>query len=161
MSPAQASGVKHLGAPAASPPRLLDRVREAVRVRHYSIRTESAYVDWVRRYIHFHGRRHPQEMGAAEVTAFLTALAVERKVSASTQSQAKSALLFLYRRVLGVELPWLDEVRVAEHRRGLLVEGVEFERRELPLRCGKAGQNRVTMPPEHLVLSLGLLCLHP
>ena len=76
MSPAQASGVKHLAAPAASPPRLLDRVREAVRVRHYSIRTESAYVDWVRRFIHFHGRRHPQEMGAAEVTASLTALTV-------------------------------------------------------------------------------------
>jgi integron integrase len=97
---------------AAGPPkpRLLDRVREAVRARHYSRRTEKAYVHWIKRYIFFHAKRHPVEMGAAEVTAFLTSLAVDRKVAASTQNQALSALLFLYREVLGVELPWLDDV---------------------------------------------------
>ena len=95
--------------PAEPPkPRLLDRVRLAIRARHYSRRTEKAYVDWIKRYIFFHGKRHPMEMGAAEVTAFLTALAVRGKVAASTQNQALSALLFLYREVLSVELPWLD-----------------------------------------------------
>ena len=97
--------------PAEAPrPRLLDRVREAIRTRPYSRRTEKAYVHWIKRYIFFHGKRHPLEMGAAEVTAFLTALAVQSKVAASTQNQALSALLFLYREVLGVELPWLDDV---------------------------------------------------
>jgi integron integrase len=91
-------------------PRLLDRVRGAIRAAHYSRRTEDAYVGWIRRYILFHRKRHPVEMGAPEVVAFLTALAVERRVSASTQNQALAALLFLYRRVLAVELPWLDEV---------------------------------------------------
>ena len=91
-------------------PRLLDRVREAISTRHYSRRTEKAYVHWIKRYIFFHGKRHPAEMGAPEVTAFLTSLAVHDKVAASTQNQALSALLFLYRQVLGVELPWLDDV---------------------------------------------------
>lgn len=89
----------------APQPRLLDRVREAVRVRHYSRSTEKAYVRWTRRFILFHGKRHPLEMGAAEVAAFLTALAVRRRVASSTQNQALSALLFLYREVLDVELP--------------------------------------------------------
>jgi len=89
-------------------PRLLDRVRQAIAARHYSRRTEKAYVHWIKRYIFFHAKRHPLEMGAAEVTEFLTALAVKGKVAASTQNQALSALLFLYREVLGVELPWLD-----------------------------------------------------
>jgi integron integrase len=89
---------------------LLDRVRDAVRTRHYSRRTEKAYVHWIKRYIFFHDKRHPAEMGAAEVGAFLTALAVRNKVAASTQNQALSALLFLYREVLGAELPWLDDV---------------------------------------------------
>ena len=92
------------------PPRLLDRVREALRARHYSRRTEKAYVHWIRRYIFFHGKRHPAEMGAPEVTAFLTSLAVAGRVAASTQNQALSALLFLYRDVLAVDLPWLDGV---------------------------------------------------
>jgi integron integrase len=96
--------------PAPRPPRLLDRVREAIRCRHYSRRTEKAYVHWIRRFIFFHGKRHPAEMGALEVTAFLTSLAVQDKVAASTQSQALSALLFLYREVLGVSLPWLEDV---------------------------------------------------
>ena len=101
----------HEAGPAGAPkPRLLDRVREAIRTRHYSRRTEKAYVHWIKRYIFFHGKRHPAEMGAPEVTAFLTSLAVHDKVAASTQNQALSALLFLYREVLGVELPWLDDV---------------------------------------------------
>jgi integron integrase len=82
---------------------MLDRVRAACRVRHYSLRTEDAYHDWIKRYILFHGKRHPREMGAAEINAFLTHLAVEGHVSASTQNQAFSALLFLYQKVLEVE----------------------------------------------------------
>jgi hypothetical protein len=97
--------------PAVAPkPRLLERVRAAVRARHYSRRTEKTYVAWVRRYIVFHGKRHPAEMGAPEVTRFLTSLAVDGNVAASTQNQALSALLFLYRDVLGQDLPWLDNV---------------------------------------------------
>lgn len=91
-------------------PRLLDRLRAALRVRHLSIRTERAYVDWVRRYVLFHRKRHPAEMGKTEVEAFLSWLAVKRRVSASTQAQALSSLLFLYQHVLHIDLPWLDEV---------------------------------------------------
>ena len=91
-------------------PRLLDQVRERIRLKHYSLRTEQAYMQWIRRYILFHGKRHPKDMGAPEVEAFLSHLATERKVSASTQTQALSALLFLYREVLGIELPWLDNL---------------------------------------------------
>ena len=80
----------------------------------YSIRTEEANTDWVRRFILFHQKRHPKEMGAAEVEAFLSYLAVERKVSSSTQNQAKAALLFLYKQVLNVELPWLDDITSAK-----------------------------------------------
>ncbi|RMG35712.1 MAG: hypothetical protein D6720_06565 [Gammaproteobacteria bacterium] len=76
-------------------PRLLDRVRERCRVKHYSIRTEQRYVDWIRRFILFHGKRHPSEKGAPEVEAFLTHLAVNRNVAPSTQNQALAALLFL------------------------------------------------------------------
>ena len=98
-------------APAApQPPKLLNRMREHLRTRHYSIRTETAYVDWARRFILFHGKRHPLEMGAAEVEAFLTYLAVQRQVSASTQNQAKAAILYLYKQVLQIELAWLDGV---------------------------------------------------
>jgi integron integrase len=99
-----------LVSPAGPPPRLLDRVRQALETRHYSRRTEKAYVGWIRRYILFHCKRHPREMGAPEVTQFLTALAVERKVAASTQNQALGALLFLYREVLQQDLPWLDDL---------------------------------------------------
>ena len=91
-------------------PRLGDRARAAMRVKHLSPRTEEAYLGWMRRYHEFHGRKDPATLGAAHVTAFLTALATERKVAASTQNQALAALLFLYREVLGVELPWLDDV---------------------------------------------------
>jgi integron integrase len=93
-----------------NPPRLLDRARDKIRAKRYSLRTEQAYLDWIKRFIWFHGKRHPAEMGAPEVEAFLTYLAVDRRVAAATQNQAKSALLFLYREVLGFELPWLSEV---------------------------------------------------
>ncbi|MFN4341193.1 MAG: integron integrase [Azonexus sp.] len=102
-------------------PRLLDRVRERIRFKHYSLRTEDAYVQWIKRFILFHGKRHPAEMGAAEVEAFLTHLAVEGKVAASTQNQARSALLFLYKEVLGSELPWLNNVEQAKKPRRLPV----------------------------------------
>jgi integron integrase len=95
-------------------PRLLDRVHQIIRRKHYSIRTEQAYVDWIKRFIYFHDKRHPTELGAPAVEAFLTYLAAEREVSAATQNQAQSALLFLYREILGVELPWLDGVARAK-----------------------------------------------
>lgn len=177
--------------PSPEPPRLLTRVREAIRTRHYSIRTEAAYVDWIRRFIVFHGKRHPAEMGPAEVGAFLSHLATERSVSASTQNQARSALLFLYRAVLRAELPGLEDVVPAKTARRLpvvlterevrtllqamsgatglvaallygtgmrLLEGlrlrvkdVEFERREILVRDGKGGKDRVTLLPGSLV----------
>ena len=181
-------------AQASPPPRLLAQLREAIRVRHYSIRTEDAYADWARRFILFHEKRHPRDLGALEVGAFLTHLAVNRQVSASTQNQAKSALLFLYREVLKVRLPWLDEIVVAKDRRrmpvvltssevrsllhelngtmGLVasllygtgmrllealrlrVKDVDFERREVIVRDGKGGKDRVTVLPENLILPL-------
>ena len=97
-------------APAAGGSRLLDHVRMALRTRHYSRKTEKAYVGWIRRFILFHGKRHPREMGAAEITRYLSSLATAGRVAASTQNQALSAILFLYRDVLGTDLPWLDEI---------------------------------------------------
>ena len=189
--PARLEGQEQLP---SAPVRLLDRVRHAVRTLHYSYRTEQAYVDWIRRFIVFHGKRHPAQLGAPEVADFLSHLAVARRVSASTQTQARSALLFLYRRVLDVQMPWLDEIATArtdkklpvvltatEVRRLLaemsgvqgvvaallygtgmrLMEGlrlrvkdVEFERREIVVRDGKGGKDRVTVLPENLVLPL-------
>lgn len=99
-----------------NPPRLLELVRRAMRTEHYSPRTEAAYVDWIVRFVHFSGRRHPRDLGAPEVTRFLTHLATEGKVAAATQNQALAALLFLYRKVLGVELPWLDDLVRAPQR---------------------------------------------
>lgn len=115
----------------ADKPKLLDRMREKIRFKHYSIRTEQTYVDWARRYILFHGKRHPADMGAAEVEAFLTHLAVNRKVSASTQNQARSALLFLYKEVLDLDLPWLDGTVPAKQGRRLPVVLTQHEARAL------------------------------
>ncbi|HEY0586594.1 MAG TPA: integron integrase [Pseudoduganella sp.] len=95
-------------------PKLLDQVRALIRTMHYSIRTEEAYVDWIRRFILFHKKRHPAQMGKAEIEEFLTHLAVDRRVAASTQSQAKSALLFLYQKVLKLEVEWLKDVVAAK-----------------------------------------------
>ena len=95
----------------ASSPKLLDRVRWHLRVKHYSIRTEQAYVDWIRRYILFHRKRHPNEMSEKEIAEFLTHLAVEKSVAASTQNQAFSALLFLYQQVLERKLDFIENVQ--------------------------------------------------
>lgn len=186
----QTGGGRNVGQ-GGQPPRLLDQLREQLRVRHYSLRTEDAYADWVRRFILFHGKRHPREMGAPEVQAFLSHLAVDRNVAPSTQNQAKAALLFLYGQVLTVDLPWLAEIVQAKRQPRLpvvltpgevavlldqmeggmalvarvlygtgmrLMEGlrlrvkdVEFERREIVVRDGKGGRDRVTMLPERLV----------
>ena len=176
------------------PPRLLAQLRDRIRMRHYSLRTERTYAHWVTRFIAFHRMRHPKDMGAAEVTAFLSSLATERNVAASTQNQALSALLFLYKEVLRVDLPWLDEVRRAKkpvrlptvltqaevrvllaHLEGVngllarllygtgmrLMEGVrvrvkdvDLEKREVIVRHGKGGRDRVTVLPEALVAPL-------
>lgn len=91
-------------------PRLLDQIRDALRVRHYSIRTEESYVDWIKRFILFHDKRHPAEMGEQEISAFLTYLAATKNVAASTQNQALAAILFLYKRVLERDLDWMDNI---------------------------------------------------
>ena len=176
----------------ASPaPTLFQAVRHCIRARHYSFRTERTYLHWIRRFVVFHGRRHPREMGGTEVSAFLSWLANARNVAAATQNQALAAILFLYRDVLGVQLPWLTEVVRAkkpqrlptvltqEECRRLLdamegrhrfmaslmygtgmrineclairVKDVDLVRREVFVRHGKGGKDRVTMLPESLV----------
>ena len=99
------------------PPKLLEQVRGLIRLKHYSIRTEDAYIHWIKRYILFHNKRHPEEMGVPEIEAFLTHLAVDLNVAASTQNQALSALLFLYRDVLKQELGSIDSVRAKKPKR--------------------------------------------
>jgi integrase len=91
-------------------PKLLEQVRDAIRAKHYSIRTEEAYVQWIRRFILFHDKRHPQELGAVEVQQFLTDLAVTHHVAAATQNQAGSALVFLYKAVLQQDMGWIEDV---------------------------------------------------
>jgi len=100
-------------------PKLIDRLRFAIRAKHYSPKTEQAYVHWTRRYVRFHAFRHPREMGAEEINAFLTHLAVDRHVSASTQNQAASALLFLYRRVLHIDVHLTGEIVRARRTQSL------------------------------------------
>jgi integron integrase len=175
-------------------PMLLGVVRDHIRAKHYSRRTEQSYTGWIHRYVVFHGNRHPRDMGAAEIESFLTNLAVNGKVSAATQTQALSALLFLYREVLGTDLPWLDNlVRAKPSRRlptvlsvqevhrlldavsgiyglmarlmygtgmrlmecvSLRVKDVDFDRREIVIRQGKGGKDRITMLPDGLVVPL-------
>lgn len=174
-----------------SAPRLLDQVREKIRVKHYSIRTEKSYVDWIKRFILFHDKRHPEKMGGPEVEKFLTHLATDRNVTASTQNQALAAILFLYREVLKIELPWLDDMQrakkparlpvvltraevrgVLSHLDGMMglmaallygsglrlmecvrlrVKDVEFDYKQLVVRDGKGGKDRVTMLSDNLV----------
>jgi integron integrase len=174
--------------------KLLDRMRRVIRTRHYSYRTEQAYVHWARRFILFHGKRHPAGLGKEAVEAYLSHLAVDRSVSPSTQNQALCAILFLYRHVLEIELPWLDEVVRATPRRripvvltreeiralfallrpphdriaGLMygsglrvnealrlrVKDIDFDRRELIVRSGKGGKDRVTVLADRCVPGL-------
>lgn len=126
--------VRETGPADAPKPRLLDRVRAAIRARHYSRRTEEAYVAWIRRYIFFHGKRHPADMGAPEITRFLSSLAVDAKVAASTQNQALSALLFLYREVLELDVPWLDGVVRAKRPQRLPVVDARSRLVNVPVR---------------------------
>ena len=166
-------------------------MRERIRALHYSLRTERAYLHWARRFVQFHGRRSPRGLGAADVTGFLSSLATRGNVAASTQNQALAAILFLYRRVLEMDLPWLTEVVRAKRpmriptvltfaevdallsqmkgetalmarlmygsglRIGecvsLRVKDVDLERREVIVRGGKGGKDRVTMLPAALV----------
>ncbi len=131
-------------APPARPPlratRILSQLRERLRYLHYSLRTEQSYVFWARRFIHFHGLRHPRELGKTEVEAFLTMLATRRKVSVSTHRQALSALLFLYKEVLGQPLAWLEEIgRPTPKRRIPTVLGGPDVQRLLAIMDGQTG----------------------
>src|ERR1700733_13198137 len=112
-------------------PRLTDKVRECIRVRHYSLRTEQQYLHWIRRFILFHGKRHPRLMGHREVEAFLSSLAVDGNVAAATQNQALASILFLYRHVLKQDLPWLNNVIRARKPRRLPVVLTRDETRAL------------------------------
>lgn len=179
---------------AATQPRLLDQLKRCIRDKHYSRRTEDVYVYWVRWFIRFHGLRHPAEMGAPEVKAFLSYLANERHVAVATHRQALCALLFLYREVLGVELQWMEDLHrpnkpvrrptvltpgeaesIFQYMQGahalmaqlmygtgmrlmecvcLRVKDVDFARREITIRHGKGGKDRVTVLPLSLTGAL-------
>jgi integron integrase len=181
--------------PSASP-KLLESVRAAIEVRHYSPRTADTYVQWIKRFIIFSGKRHPRELGAPEVTKFLSHLAVERQVAAATQNQALAALLFLYKEVIDEPLPWLDDVvrakrpvrkptvltadeaqRLLAHMRGpkllmasllygaglrlreclsLRIKDVDFGYRQILLRDGKGGKDRITILPAQIIEPLQL-----
>lgn len=120
-------------------PRLLDQVRRRLRTKHYSLRTEQAYVGWIRRFILANGKRHPRELGAVEVETFLSGLANDHQVAAGTQNQALAALLFLYREVLGEALPWLEDLtRAKRPQRVPLVMSVEETRAVLSCMDGRA-----------------------
>jgi len=124
----------------AGKPRLLEQVRQSLRLRHYSYRTEEQYLGWIRRFILFHDKRHPREMGAAQVEAFLNDLAVRGQVAAATQNQAMAALLYLYRHVLNQDLPWLNKiVRAQRPRRVPLVLSREETRAVLAQLPGSTG----------------------
>ena len=115
-------------------PKLLDQIRDRIRLKHYSRRTEDVYVDWAKRFILYHNKRHPQEMGKQEIEEFLTYLATERNVAAATQNQAKAALLFLYKKVLEMPLPWLGDVEQAKKPQKLPVVLTESEVQALLLK---------------------------
>lgn len=123
--------VKRDTPPAPKPPRLLDQVRDRICVLHYSRSTEATYTYWIKFYIHFHGLRHPKDMGAAEVEAFLSHLATDREVAAGTQNQAMHAILFLYKQVLGGELGWLDSITRAKPSKRLPVVLTQGEAQRL------------------------------
>ena len=123
--------VKSDNVPAAQQPRLIDRVRERIRVLHYSMATEKTYLHWIVAFIRFHRMRHPQTMGAAEVEAYLSHLATARDVAAGTQNQAMHAILFLYKQVLGIDLPWLDGITRAKPSKRLPTVLTQGEARAL------------------------------
>jgi len=175
----------------AQAPRLLDQVRDAIARKHYSHRTEQAYVHWIKRFIFFSDKRHPRDMGAPEVTSFLSHLARDRDVAAATQNQALAAILFLYKEVLDQQLPWLNDIdravrparlptvlsvaevrRLLAHMEGtkwlmasllygaglrlreclkLRVKDVDFDYRQICVRDGKGGKDRVTMLPGSVI----------
>jgi integron integrase len=177
-------------------PRLLDQVRSVIRVKHYSIRTEKSYCAWIKQFIHFHHLAHPKDMGAKEIQAFISYLAVTRNVAASTQNQALCAILFLYREVLKVDVEYMDDLirakrstrvpvvftreearAVINHLDGTLqlmaqllygsglrlmecarlrVKDVEFSYKQIHVRNGKGGKDRITVLPEFLVVPLKL-----
>src|SRR2546427_1300869 len=112
-------------------PKLLDQVREVARMKHYSIRTEQAYVNWIKRYIFFHNKKHPAEMAEAEIRAFISDLASKKSVSASTQTVALSALLFLYRDVLKKDLPYIEGIERAKRPERLPVVFTQSEVKEV------------------------------
>ena len=181
------------------PKKLLDQTRDKIRFKHYSLSTEKTYIAWIKQFILYHQKRHPLDMGASEVEGFLTYLATQRHVASSTQNQALSAILFLYREVLAVDLPWLDnferskkpqrlpvvltplevqgllrEAASAPEPIGLIikllygtgmrlmeavrlrVKDVELVRKEIIVRDGKGGKDRVTMLPESLLKAIRL-----
>jgi site-specific recombinase XerD len=137
---------------ASTSPKLLDRIRDTIRTRHYSARTEKAYVAWAKRYVLFHGKRHPADMGANEIAAFLTHLATHGKVSARTQNQALHAILFLYKRVLDGTprlmglLLYGAGLRLLECCR-LRIQDIDIARSQLMVRGGKGLKDRVTLLP--------------
>ena len=131
----------------STPPKtkLLDQVRETIRRKHYSIRTETTYIDWIKRYILFHRKRHPAEMGGHEMGQFLNHLAVDKEVAASTQNQALSALVFLYREVLRQDFEWMDNLESVrmESRFGKCLRRASRERNELQNDPGVARETRL------------------
>jgi integrase len=185
--------VKHgmLETIAETPPRLLDQLRRCIRDKHYTLSTERTYVYWSKWYIRFHGLRHPADMGPTEIRSFLSYLNNDRHIAGSTYSQALCALLFLYKEVLGIDLPWIEglsrpkrppkrpvvlprtEVKlVLEQMRGvyqlvarmlygtgmrlfecaqLRIKDVDLQRREVLVREGKGGKDRITVLPLSLV----------
>ncbi len=180
--------------------KLVDVIAEVCRTEHYAYRTEETYLKWIKRFIAFHNNKHPREMGAPEVTAFLSNLAVERHVTASSQNQALSAILFLYKKVLGIELPWMvDIVRAKRTRRmpvvltrrevekvlscmtgktwlmasmcygsglrmieclRLRIKDIDFQYKQIMVRDGKGGKDRVTMLADQLIPHLEIQMAH-
>ena len=122
---------KDLESVSPNKPRLLEQVRDVLRYLHYSYRTEQSYIHWIKRYIYFHNKKHPREMGADQIVEYLTYLAVKRKVSPSTQNQALSALLFLYKQVLKVDLPWLENIKRAKRKKYIPVVFTRNEVKQL------------------------------
>ena len=127
----------------ARPPKLLELVSQRLRAQHYAIRTEEAYLHWIRRFILFHGKRHPAQMGAAEIEAFLTDLAVRGRVASATQTQALCALLFLYKQVLQIKLPALNSVRASRPKRLPVVLSVDEVKRVIDAIEGARGTYRL------------------